>query len=77
MNQDENKEYFHLLKNFWPPMELISQAMKYIFEEHLAQLITCFEKYFQNDSIDKFAWISKSAFLKINFYTGSFGKIWI
>jgi hypothetical protein len=31
--------------------------MKSIFEEHLSQLITWFEKYFQNDSIDKFAWI--------------------
>jgi hypothetical protein len=34
-----------------------SQGMKSIFEEHLAQLITWFEKYFQNDNIDKFAWI--------------------
>ena len=31
--------------------------MKSIFEEHLSQLITWFEKYFQNDNIDKFALI--------------------
>ena len=31
--------------------------MKSIFEEHLSQLITWFEKIFQKDNIDKFAWI--------------------
>jgi hypothetical protein len=31
--------------------------MKSIFEEHISQLITWFEKYFQNDNIDTFAWI--------------------
>ena len=34
-----------------------SRGMKSIFEEHLSQLITWFEKYFQNDNIDKFALI--------------------
>lgn len=29
------------------------RGMKSIFEEHLSQLITWFEKYFQNDNVDK------------------------
>jgi hypothetical protein len=31
--------------------------IKSVFEEHLSQLINWFEKYFQEDNIDKFAWI--------------------
>jgi hypothetical protein len=31
--------------------------MKYIFEEHLTQLITWLEKCFQNDNIYKIPWI--------------------
>jgi hypothetical protein len=34
-----------------------SRGMKPIFEEHLSQFITWFEKYFENYNIYKFAWI--------------------
>jgi hypothetical protein len=34
-----------------------TRGMKSIFKEHLSQLITWFEKYFQNENIYKFAWI--------------------
>jgi len=52
-----------------------SQDMKSIFVEHISQLC----ENFRNDGrpIDKFARISQSAFLKINFDTGSLGKFWI
>lgn len=31
--------------------------MKSIFVDHLSQLVIWFEKYFQNENIDKFSWI--------------------
>jgi hypothetical protein len=34
-----------------------SRGIKTIFEKHLSQLITWFEKYFQHDNINTFAWI--------------------
>jgi hypothetical protein len=58
MNKDGGKECFPLLQQFFTSYGVdFSQGMKYIFEEHLSQLITQFEKYFQNDNIDKFAWL--------------------
>ena len=51
-------ECFSLLQQFLTSNGVdFSRGMKSIFEEHLSQLITWFEKYFQNDNIDKFAWI--------------------
>jgi hypothetical protein len=58
MNEDGGKECFPLLQQFLTSNGVdFSRGMKSIFEEHLSQLITWFEKYFQNNSIDKFAWI--------------------
>jgi hypothetical protein len=49
---------FPLVATIFPPSAIdFSRGMKSIFEEHLSQLITWFEKYFQNYNIDKFAWI--------------------
>jgi len=58
MNEDGGKECFHLLQKVLTSNGVdFSQDLKSIFEEYLSQLISCFEKYFRNDSIDKFAWI--------------------
>lgn len=58
INEDGGKECFHLLQQFLTSNGVdLSRNMKSNFEEHLAQLILCFEKYFQNDNINKFAWI--------------------
>jgi hypothetical protein len=51
-------KFFLILQQFLPSNELdISQDIKTMFEGHLSQLIIWFEKYFQNENFDKFAWI--------------------
>ena len=48
MNEDGGKECFSLLQQFLTSNGVdFSRGMKSIFEEHLSQLITWFEKYFQ------------------------------
>jgi len=55
MNQEERNEYFNLLKQFLTSNGVdFSQHMKPIFEEHLSQLITCFENFFRNDSMSRY-----------------------
>ncbi|XP_067136877.1 uncharacterized protein [Centruroides vittatus] len=62
INEDGGKECFPLLQQFLTSNGVdFSRIMKSIFEEYLSQLITWFEKYFQNDNIDKFAWIQDAS----------------
>lgn len=58
MNEDGGKDCFPLLQQFVISNEVdFSRNIKSVFEEHLSQLINWFEKYFQEDNIDRFAWI--------------------
>jgi hypothetical protein len=55
MNERGRKERFPLLQQFFTSNGVdFSRGMKSIFAEHLSQLITWFEKYFQNN-FNKFA----------------------
>jgi zinc finger BED domain-containing protein 5/7/8/9 len=58
MNEDTSKDSFLTLQQFSTSNGVeISQDMKSIFVDHLSQLVIWFEKYFQNENIDKFSWI--------------------
>ena len=58
MNEDGGKDCFLLLQQFVISNEVdFSHNIRSVFEEHLSQLSKWFEKYFQEDNIDKFAWI--------------------
>jgi len=58
MNKGTSKDSFLTLQRFLTSNEVeISQDMKSIFVDHLSQLVIWFEKYFQNENIDKFSWI--------------------
>jgi hypothetical protein len=54
-NEDTSKDSFSILQQFLTSNRVeISQDMKSIFEDHLAQLVIWFEKYFKNEDTDKF-----------------------
>ncbi|XP_050526945.1 zinc finger BED domain-containing protein 5-like [Daktulosphaira vitifoliae] len=58
MNEGTSKDSFLTLQQFLTSNGVkISQDMKSIFVDHLSQLVIWFEKYFQNENIDKFSWI--------------------
>ncbi|KAL4126012.1 hypothetical protein QTP88_010244 [Uroleucon formosanum] len=58
MNEGTSKDSFLTLQQFLTSNGVeITQDMKSIFVDHLSQLVIWFEKYFQNENIDKFSWI--------------------
>ncbi|CAH2293732.1 Hypothetical predicted protein, partial [Pelobates cultripes] len=58
MNEDGGKDRFPLLQHFMVSKEVdFSHNLKSGFEDHLSQIIQWFEEYFQEDDINKFAWI--------------------